>query len=148
MKGWSTHVSNVTIRQLQRGFLPSTGEQFIKGWSTHVGNVIIRQLQKDILPDTKEQFMKGLSTHVGNVTLRQLQRSILLNTEEQFMKGWSTLVLCAATKHPGGRAFRITWKNITKNKIFWLYKSRIHIKNLYSLKKRIKLRNHPDTITC
>ena len=46
--------------------------------------------------------MKGWSTLAGNVTIRQLQRGILPDIKGQFMKGWSILVLCAATKHPGG----------------------------------------------
>ena len=72
--------------------LYNTKEQFMKGWSTPVGNVAIRQLQREILPNTKQHFIKRWSTLVGNVTIRQLQSLALPNTKGQFMKEWSTLV--------------------------------------------------------
>ena len=98
----------------------------MKGWSTLAGNVTIRQLRRIILPNTKEQFMKGWSTLAGNVTIRQLQRGVLPNTKEQFMKGWGTIVLCAATKHPGGPLLTITGRKLILNSNF-LFSKRIKL---------------------
>ena len=98
MKGWSSPVIYVTIRQLQKLLLLNTKLQCMKALSSLVMFVSMKQHLRVIFLDTKERYMKGSSTLAVSVTLRQLLGVISMNTRNHSMNWWSTLAICATIK--------------------------------------------------
>ena len=76
------HQTDRPVRELSKGIR----RQNMKGRSTHVRNVTTRQLRRVTLLNTSKRYMKERDTHAGNVITRQLQRVASINTSERYME--------------------------------------------------------------